>query len=153
MDEYPIWYFFYGTLADTRKLGRVIGRPVDQDKLRDAELRSGRVGMWKGKYKAMVDGDGVMQRQSIAGKAFSVATRQEEDELRVYETDAYEVARCEIWVDDNVQLGLTFRFVGVLDREVSQDGPRVSPDETPVRICFGMFCRTCNRLQSGRYAE
>lgn len=108
-DEYPVWYFFYGTLADPAVLQRLLG---EEPTYRPATIRGGILTTWGGKYKALVDapaGDGNV----IEGTAFLVKTRDHEDALRSYETNKYEVVRCSINFDSNgwVVRGLTFRFV------------------------------------------
>ncbi|KAI3551917.1 hypothetical protein CSPX01_00593 [Colletotrichum filicis] len=51
-DQYPVWYFFYGTLADPTVLKNLLGiEPV----YRAAKVRGGRLATWGGKYKALVD--------------------------------------------------------------------------------------------------
>lgn len=63
--------------------------------------------------------------KSVDGTAYLVKTRKEEDALRYYETDRYEVVRCGIeFLDDGRGdggeqghgsewvHGLTFRFIG-----------------------------------------
>ncbi|KAI0183105.1 hypothetical protein EV127DRAFT_301309, partial [Xylaria flabelliformis] len=50
--QYPVWYFFYGTLADPTVLGRLLGvEPLYED----ASVRGGILKSWGGKYKALID--------------------------------------------------------------------------------------------------
>ncbi|KAK5655600.1 hypothetical protein OQA88_5531 [Cercophora sp. LCS_1] len=106
--EYPVWYFFYGTLGDPEVLGRLFGRVVEKGEYRQAKVVGGGLTTWGGKYKALVDKVGGV----VEGVAFLVKSREEEEALRVYETDRYEVVRCGILVEGGVAMGLTFRFVG-----------------------------------------
>lgn len=104
-DEFPVWYFFYGTLAEPERLVNLLGleeRPV----LLRAAVRGGAVRTWGGKYKALVDGT-----ERIGGWAYEVASKEQEDALRAYETESYEVVRCRIEVEGGEEvMGCTFRF-------------------------------------------
>ncbi|KAE8315509.1 hypothetical protein BDV41DRAFT_574884 [Aspergillus transmontanensis] len=109
-NQYPVWYFFYGTLTDPEILARKLslpGLPV----LRRAMVKGGRIIMWGGKYNALIDGPS----SSIVdgGWAYEVRSEEEEEQLRYYETDQYEVVRCEIHIVDSGDIvkGLTFRFI------------------------------------------
>ena len=119
-DKYPVWYFFYGTLASLELLRRLF-HDLDGDgavyNLRDASIRGGLLKTAsRGRYKALVDGspDAV-----VRGHAFFVRSKEHEDALCVYETRAYEVVRCVITYPsvygDVVVAGCTFRFRGVVD--------------------------------------
>ncbi|KAL2673784.1 hypothetical protein Neosp_012228 [[Neocosmospora] mangrovei] len=103
--EYPILYFFYGTLAQSEVLSDLLGTdPVYYD----AKIHGGVLGSW-GNYKALVDDPS--QRNAVQGKAFEVTCEEDEEVLRLYETDAYEIVRCSIELDDGQVLdGLTFRW-------------------------------------------
>ncbi|KAK7885624.1 hypothetical protein LTR67_010417 [Exophiala xenobiotica] len=97
-DQYPVWYFFYGTLADSDVLSQHLNldtAPVVYPSAR-----------WK--YRALVDAPGT----EVDGSAFLVGSRDQEDALRFYETDKYEVVRCHITMQTGVVCGLTFRFDG-----------------------------------------
>jgi hypothetical protein len=65
---------------------------------------------WKGKYNALVDAQD--PSEALEEPAYLVKT-EEEDILRHFETDNYEVARCTIEILDGGEAirGLTFRFV------------------------------------------
>jgi len=104
--QYPVWYFFYGTLADPEVLKRLLG--VDPI-YRPASVTGGRLTEWGGKYKALIDAPGSV----VEGAAFMVESEEMEDALRCYETDKYEVVRCDIGMKDDRSLvqGLTFRFI------------------------------------------
>ncbi|EKG11170.1 AIG2-like protein [Macrophomina phaseolina MS6] len=108
-DEWPVWYFFYGTLADPDKLIGLLGlsdenRPV----LQRASVQHGHIRTWAGKYNALVDGT-----ETVHGWAYCVRTKEHEDALRAYETEKYEVVRCRITMDKSKEefWGCTFRFV------------------------------------------
>ncbi|KAI0449351.1 hypothetical protein F5B21DRAFT_520335 [Xylaria acuta] len=105
--QYPVWYFFYGTLADSSVLGRILG--VDPS-YEDASVQGGILKLWGGKYKALMDSPG----EVVHGSAFLVQDRDQEEILRCYETENYEVVRCELKLGGQKVKGLTFRFVGDL---------------------------------------
>ncbi|KAK4237760.1 hypothetical protein C8A03DRAFT_34233 [Achaetomium macrosporum] len=111
-DEYPVWYFFYGTLRDPAVLRRVLQLNDDAELLmyRPAKITGGVLTQWGGKYMALVD---ATEMSTVVVSAFLVLTSEQEDVLRCYETDKYEVVRCEIrMLDDNtVVKGLTWRFI------------------------------------------
>lgn len=103
--QYPVWYFFYGTLADPEVLNRLLGVKPEY---KAASVRGGTLHTWGGKYKALVDCPGRL----VHGHAFLVQDQDQEEALRCYETDKYEVVRCEISMGDEDVRGLTFRFAG-----------------------------------------
>ncbi|KAF2963944.1 hypothetical protein GQX73_g9620 [Xylaria multiplex] len=105
--QYPVWYFFYGTLADSAVLGRLLGI---EPSYKHAMVHGGILRMWGGKYKALVNSSGGV----VHGSAFLVQDEAQEDILRCYETDKYEVVRCELNIEDKRVKGLTFRFVSDL---------------------------------------
>lgn len=107
--EYPVWYFFYGTLADGPVLSRIIGLPPEQSPhYRSASVRGGRLITWAATYKALVDGS---CREAVLGLAYLVKNGEDEDALRYYETDRYEVVRCPIrFKHGEMVMGLTFKF-------------------------------------------
>lgn len=104
-DEFPVWYFFYGTLEEPERLVSLFGleeRPV----LQRAAVHGGAVRTWGGKYKALVNGT-----EKINGWAYEVVSREQEDALRAYETEKYEVVRCRIEMESGDEvMGCTFRF-------------------------------------------
>ena len=109
-NEYPVWYFFYGTLADPSILTRLLSLPEEgPPKLVPAVISRGSVRMWAGKYKALVDGEST---DLVHGSAYKVTSQAHEDSLLVYETENYEVVRCCITMEDLKVQGLTFRFAG-----------------------------------------
>ncbi len=111
-DEYPVWYFFYGTLADPERLTSLLSLS-EPPVLRPASVKGGIVKMWAGKYKALVDG---LEDAETRGWAYLVRCREDEDALGFYETGNYEVVRCEVRMRDGGEVvrGLTYRFVGGL---------------------------------------
>lgn len=111
-EDYPVWYLFYGTLADGDRLGRLLG-PDHSVALILAWTIGGRLGTWASKYNALVDDFG---GGSVHGHGFLVPDKEAEDALRYNETGAYDVVRCEIHLEThggvNMVKGLTFRFTG-----------------------------------------
>ena len=113
-DQYPVWYFFYGTLASGPKLRSLLSLPEDETPiLHKASVMGGKMETWgEGKYKALVDGP---ETSRIKGSAYQVVSEEHEDALRKYETEAYEVVRCVIEMNGTPVEGCTFRFVGEVD--------------------------------------
>ncbi|KAH9871747.1 hypothetical protein J1614_006003 [Plenodomus biglobosus] len=108
--EYPVPYFFYGTLADPARLARLFGVAASQlAGLQRAVLLDGRVRVWAGRYKAVVD----EVRGRVEGLAYVVASEDEADALRVYEGDNYEVVAAKLAIGGKEVVGRTFRFAGV----------------------------------------
>jgi hypothetical protein len=107
-NEYPVWYFFYGTLTDASVLLKLFG-PDYQAEYHAATIRGGTLKSW-GRYYALVDDPS--HTNLVLGKAVLIETREQEDLLRAYETNAYEVVRCSIEMDSDMRVdGLTFRFI------------------------------------------
>ncbi|OTA01314.1 hypothetical protein A9Z42_0016260 [Trichoderma parareesei] len=112
-DEYPVWYFFYDTLADANVLSRVIGSAVNTAtdiSYKSARIQRGRLTLLGEKYLALVDAD---QESVVDSWAYQVKSQAEEDSLRVYETGKYEVVRCTMeFIGEDVSSvqGLTFRL-------------------------------------------
>jgi len=112
LHEFPVHYFFYGTLADPARLERLFGVPADElPPLRPAVLLDGRVMTWVGKYKALVDEPGAM----VDGVVYACTSVDQENALRVYEGDAYEVVAARMVVNGREVMGRTFRFAGFDD--------------------------------------
>ncbi|KAI0834479.1 hypothetical protein F5Y06DRAFT_155424 [Hypoxylon sp. FL0890] len=110
-NEYPVWYFFYGTLADPVVLKRLLGCDPSYQ---PASVNRGVLKTWGGKYKALVDS--VDEKAEVQGHAFLVQDQEQEHSLQLYETDKYEVVRCEIRISGQETVkGLTFRFIGDVD--------------------------------------
>ncbi|KAI1171450.1 hypothetical protein F4777DRAFT_52257 [Nemania sp. FL0916] len=102
--EYPVWYFFYGTLADPAVLGRLLGI---EPSYKDAHVFGGSLITWGGKYNGLVN----KPKGCVHGSAFLVKDKEQEEILQCYETSNYEVVRCEIHTADETIRGLTFRFI------------------------------------------
>ncbi|KAL8652335.1 MAG: hypothetical protein Q9226_004317 [Calogaya cf. arnoldii] len=113
--EYPVWYLFYGTLADPETLQKCIALP-STPRLVPASTKGGVLRNWGRKYKALVDGPADAR---IDGFAYLVETADHEEYLRFRETEAYEVVRCPITLEGGEEVqGLTFRFVKQEDLDV-----------------------------------
>ena len=111
-DDYPVFYFFYGTLMEEEVLKKHLAlQHVDTLRYASyARVRRGKLNSWAGKYKALVDGE---PQDMVEGTAFLMQDEEQEDAVRVFETEAYEVVRCEIEMQCGVKVaGLTFRFAG-----------------------------------------
>ncbi|OJI82941.1 hypothetical protein ASPTUDRAFT_191420 [Aspergillus tubingensis CBS 134.48] len=112
--EYPVWYFFYGNLAVPEILNERLGLD-ERPTYRKAVAKGGDLKTWgRGKFKALVDGDASAR---VEGWAYEVGSTEDEGILRYYETDFYEVVRCDICMVDVGEMvkGLVFRFVGDVD--------------------------------------
>lgn len=107
-DQYPVWYFFYGNLAQPNELQQRLNLDGPPEYV-PARVRGGKLLSWRGQYRALVDAEADISTQ---GSAFSVDSREHEDILRFYETEKYEVVRCEIEMEHSVERGLVFRFAG-----------------------------------------
>ncbi|CAD6567769.1 MAG: hypothetical protein ASARMPREDX12_000235 [Alectoria sarmentosa] len=111
-DEYPVWYSFYGTLADSAFLTRLLSLPeAEHPVLVPASISRGVVKTWQDKYNALVDG---ASTDCVHGVAYRVTTKEREEALLLYETEKYEVVRCSIMMESGTVEGLTFRFAGCL---------------------------------------
>jgi hypothetical protein len=108
--EYPVWYFFYGTLANPDFLAQLFGSPPGTKLvLVPAHIEGGKLRTWGGKYKALVDCSG----RRVDGWVFEVESEEQEEVLCMYETAKYEVVRVRIEVEERgVVWGCTFRFTG-----------------------------------------
>jgi hypothetical protein len=110
--EYPVHYFFYGTLADPGRLQRLFDVPLSRlSPLHPATLSDGRIVTWAGKYRALVDAPGAKED----GFAYAVTSADQEEALRVYEGDHYEVVAAKMVLSGREIAGRTFRFAGELD--------------------------------------
>ncbi|KAL1798295.1 hypothetical protein ACET3X_002332 [Alternaria dauci] len=113
-DQFPVWYFFYGTLGDSSILTELFGSPPEEEHaLVPAVIRGGKLKTWGGKYNALVDDE---PESLVNGWAYEIVSQEQEDALRMYETANYEVVRVKIELSDHgrerfVQ-GYTFRFAG-----------------------------------------
>jgi hypothetical protein len=109
--QYPAWYFFYGTLADSSFLARLFASPPgSMPVLVPALIHGGKVRTWRQEYNALVECPGA----KVDGWAYEVKSQDQEDTLRVYETFKYEVVRVSITLngDGRVMQGCTLRFAG-----------------------------------------
>ncbi|CVL06404.1 uncharacterized protein FMAN_03705 [Fusarium mangiferae] len=107
-NECPVWYFFYGTLTDPYFLSKLFGSNF-QAEYHAATIRGGVLKTWA-RYYALVDDPS--HTNFVHGKALLVETREQEERLRAYETNAYEVVRCSIEIGlEEPMSGLTFRFI------------------------------------------
>lgn len=106
--QYPVQYFFYGTLADPEVLTRIL-RLHHPPTYQLAAIAGGIVKTWASKYKALVDGP---SEAKVNGWAYWVDTEEQELALRSFETAKYEVVRCIIVLEGGAQQpGCTFRFI------------------------------------------
>jgi hypothetical protein len=95
--EYPVWYFFYGTLAKPDFLAQLFGSPPGiEHVLVPAHIEGGKLRTWGGKYKALVDCSG----RRVDGWVFEVESEEQEEVLCMYETAKYEVIRVRIEVEE-----------------------------------------------------
>ncbi|EGX89375.1 hypothetical protein CCM_07626 [Cordyceps militaris CM01] len=109
-NEYPVPYFFYGTLADRAVLARVIGVSDEGSIEYESAMVSGAaLSTWANKYLGLVNS---FQHDQVEGKVYWVKSREEEEALRIYETAKYEVVRCKINLESGINtcMGLTFRL-------------------------------------------
>ncbi|KAL8946962.1 MAG: hypothetical protein Q9222_006710 [Ikaeria aurantiellina] len=106
--EYPVWYFFYGTLMDSSTLQRCIGTS-EPPRLIPASIKGGVMRtQQRREYNALVDGPATAQ---VDGFAYLAESAEQEDYLRYRETENYEVVRCDIIINCGETLrGLTSRF-------------------------------------------
>ncbi|KAM5342639.1 hypothetical protein ACJ41O_013605 [Fusarium nematophilum] len=115
----PVYYFFYGTLAQPDMLRGVLGLNTDPE-LREAKIIGYSLSSW-GQYKALVDGE---PGEVVLGRAFQVQSAEQEYKLAYYETSAYELAPCLIeFTDEKEPLqvqGKTFMYAG--DAKALKDG-------------------------------
>ena len=110
--EYPVWYFFYGTLADSVLLTRLLSlSEAESPILEPASISGGIIKTWHGIYKALVDG---ATSDVVHGSAYEITSKEQEEALLFYETENYEVVRCCITMASQRTPGLTFRFAGPL---------------------------------------
>lgn len=109
-DEFPVWYFFYGTLADSSVLTRLLSlSEAEHPSLVPATISRGIIRKWQHKYNALVDGTST---DYVHGSAYQVTTREREEALLLYETEKYEVVRCSLVMESGGVEGLTFRYTG-----------------------------------------
>ncbi|EXJ93720.1 hypothetical protein A1O1_02113 [Capronia coronata CBS 617.96] len=112
VEQYPIWYFFYGRQTHPKLLLRQLGVNLEptpvRARLEGARLRT----LGAGKYEALVDGGA---GSAILGWACRIDTNEQEDALRFYETEKHELVRCHIVTEYGTVPGRTFRFAGSVE--------------------------------------
>lgn len=119
LTQYPIWYFFYGTLASPEFLAHVLELPdgAERPTLIPAIVLDGAFKTWANKYRALVDAPG----SEVGGWAYMVTSSKHEEALRTFEGYNYEVVKATIrFGEDAGELqglveGCTFRFAGYED--------------------------------------
>lgn len=109
--EYPVYYFFYGTLTIPSTLKRIIDLR-EEPILRKAKVIGYALAKW-GDYPAMIDGE---QGQEVFGYAYLVQSEEEAQKLAYYETNAYRVQACWVFFTDDEEPseapGKTFMYAG-----------------------------------------
>jgi hypothetical protein len=108
--QYPVWYFFYGTLTDPGRLRKVLELRRDP-RLVPAILLDGAIRRFGG-YRALVDSPG---SSDVVGWAHLLGCAEDEVELRLYESVYYEVVKCRMVLGGEGDasrevMGLAFRF-------------------------------------------
>ncbi|GJC94449.1 poly polymerase [Colletotrichum higginsianum] len=109
---YPVWYFFYETLADPAVLKSRLGvEPV----YHPAKTRGGVLTTWGGKYRALVDGPAYGTGPWRA-MPFLSPTRTRRMRSGATRQTTTKVVRCVIDMGEGEEVrGLTFRFIGDAD--------------------------------------
>lgn len=110
-NQYPVWYFFYGRLLEPELLQRQLNLPSPPT-YRPARVRRARMCNWHGKYNAVVGGQ---EDDVVDGGSFLVEHTEQEEILQFFETDMYEVVRCQNEMMDErgeTLPGFVFRFCG-----------------------------------------
>lgn len=111
-NEFPVQYFFYSKLACTARLSQLLEVPEPEvSVLRPVKLLDGRIRAWANKYRALVD----CPAGDVEGYACAIGTEVEEDALRRYEGDSYEVVAARFLVGGMEVVGRAFRFAGCED--------------------------------------
>lgn len=107
----PIYYFFYGTLTQSKILRHVLDLQ-EEPVLRPAKLIGYALTNW-GQYRALVNGK---PGQEVTGYAYVVQSVEDELKLARYETNAYEATSCRIRFTDGrepaQEYGMTFKYAG-----------------------------------------
>ncbi|KAK0669081.1 hypothetical protein QBC41DRAFT_275457 [Cercophora samala] len=117
----PTYFFFYGTLTQPPTLKSVLNLPEETEPvLLPASITGYELTEW-GSYKALING-----HSTIRGKAYLVESREHQDRLSYYETNAYEIRSCRMEVEDEPERargevrGKTFMYAG--DGEALKEG-------------------------------
>ncbi|KAF7549499.1 hypothetical protein G7046_g8333 [Stylonectria norvegica] len=108
-NDYPVWFFFYGTLKHKDILAGLVGT---EPCYVPAKTYGGKLDTWGGKYWALKDD---LEGSAVQGNAVLIENKDQENALRLYETNKYEIVRCQISMAGRTVDGLTFRFVGQTD--------------------------------------
>lgn len=90
-----MYFFFYGTLTAPAQVERILDLP-EEPQLREAEVFGHAVAKW-GDYPALINGK---QGDVVTGFAYLVRSEEEAQKLSYYETNAYEVADCWVYFQD-----------------------------------------------------
>ncbi|OSS51033.1 hypothetical protein B5807_04581 [Epicoccum nigrum] len=110
--EYPVDYFFYGTLAAPDRLARLFGVEINEvTELRPAICLDDRIRIWAKKYRALVGCPG----GEVQGHVFRIKSVEEEKALRAYDGDSDEVVDARVVIDGKVKGFRTFRYAGYED--------------------------------------
>lgn len=117
--EFPVYYFFYGTLRTPAQVKRILDLP-EEPQLRKAEVFGYAIAKW-GDYPALINGK---QGDIVTGSAYLVQSEEAAQKLSYYETNAYEVADCWIYFKDNKEPkeagGKVFMYAGDAQALVEQ---------------------------------
>lgn len=118
-NQYPVWCFCYGKLAQPGVLKRLLALEEDAVYRRAKIVQGGVLRTWGAKYNALMDAPETARNTAVDGSAFLVQNEEQEDVLCRYETVQYEVVRCSIEMVHKKEAvrGLVFRFVGEVDED------------------------------------
>jgi hypothetical protein len=109
--EYPVYYFFYGTLAIPSQLMAILDL-AETPELRPAHIFGYAMGRWSC-YRTLLPGT---KEDMISGYAYLVTSAEHAARLARYETGAYKVDSCRIFFADNAPPpqveGKTFVYAG-----------------------------------------
>lgn len=115
----PVYYFFYGTLANPDILKGVLDLKTEPI-LRSAKIHSYELSTWD-QYRTLVDSN---PNSVVTGSAYMVESAEHEHKLAYYETNAYTVASCRVLFTDRGYkesvLGRTFKYAG--DAQALKEG-------------------------------
>jgi len=101
---FPMWYFFYGTLADPEVLAKVL-ETDDVPPLEPAIVQGYKLGEM-GSYKVLEEVED--SESEVAGWAFRVANEEDATKLAIYETSAYASVDVSIQLEAGECVGRTF---------------------------------------------
>lgn len=107
--EYPVWYLFYGPLAEASGLSMLLCLP-NEPHYRPATITGGRYLSWN----AIAGTDPYQIPNKIWGMLYLVVMKKHEDSVRFSAIDKFEVVRCKIKFVDSGKVvdGLTLRYIG-----------------------------------------